>query len=29
MFANITFMLHCSVEVYLKMFLNFGRLCGF
>jgi len=29
MFANVTFMLHCSVEVSLEMFLNFGQLCGF
>jgi len=26
---NVTFMLHCSVEVSLEMFLNFGQLCGF
>jgi len=29
MFANVTFMLHRSVEVSLEMFLNFGQLCGF
>jgi len=29
MFANATFMLHCSVEVSLEMFLNFEQLCGF
>jgi len=22
-------MLHCSVEMSLEMFLNFGQLCGF
>jgi len=29
MSANVTFMLHCSVEVSPEMFLNFGQLCGF
>jgi len=29
MFANVSYMLHCSVEVSLEMFLNFGLLCGF
>lgn len=29
MFANVTFMLHCSVEVSFNMFLNFGQLCRF
>jgi len=29
MFANVTFLLHCSVEVSLQMFLNVGQLCGF
>jgi len=23
------YMLHCSVEMSLEMFLNFGQLCGF